>query len=381
MGIKAFIKQLCAHHPFLDKVIGIPYSNYCEKRRVRREINIDYKLNDAKVCLAGIERQPGINFWFLLEQGHNNIGDIAIGVAEKRFFERYFPQMPKHFIYENVFAAYRREIKSQIRPEDVIVLRGGGSIGNTKLHEKRREEIISCFPDNLIVSMPQTMCFADTKQGRQDKAKAATAYEKNRNLILLAREEQSYLDMKATFPRTQVILTPDIVMTQDFHLPQERREGILLCFRSDWEKSLTQAEVLRIETLCRSLSGAVQYTDMYAKERFIPLKRREEVLNEKIGQFKRASLVVTDRLHGMVFCAITGTPCIALSNYNHKVAQTYKWLQNLPYIQYCCTVEDALLKIPQMYGCMSGEYSNEFTVPYFEKLAKLIKQHYEEVER
>lgn len=371
MKIKKAIRILCARSGLLKKVVLGPYAMHCEKRRVRRETRKNYRLDAPSVCLQGVQRQPGINFWFLVEQGHNNIGDIAIGVAEKRFFERYFPKAPKHFIYEPVFEKYRKTIAKQIRPGDVIVLRGGGSIGNTIMHEKHREEIIRQFNKNLIVSMPQTMCFPETKKGRKEKARASKIYENNQNLLLIAREEKSFRDMQEAFPKTDVRLTPDIVMTMDFHLPVQERDGILLCFRSDWEKCLSTEDAKTIEVACRRLSSAVQYTDMYAEESFVPMEKRETVLAAKIAQFKKASLVITDRLHGMVFCAITGTPCIALTNYNHKVEQTYQWLKDLPYIRYCRTVEEVLLAMPKMYGC-PGEYSSDFTAPYFEEIAGAI---------
>ena len=42
----------------------------------------------------------------------------------------------------------------------------------------------------------------------------------------------------------------------------------------------------------------------------------------------------------MVFSAITGTPCVAFSNYNHKVLGTYKWISKLPYIKFCDNVSE-----------------------------------------
>lgn len=349
--------------------------NYCEKRYVRHMEEENYRLNDREFCLANTQRTPETNFWFLLEQGHNNIGDIAIGVAEQTLFEKYFPQVTMHFIYEQVFARYRKEISRQIQPRDVIILRGGGSIGNTVMHEKRREEIIRRFKDNLIISMPQTMCFPNGEKGDREKRRAAKIYTSNPNLVLIAREEQSYHDMCETFPHTRVLLTPDTVMTMDFQLPTLRRRGILLCFRSDWEKSLTDGDKRLIENASVKLIDAIQHTDMYDKERFVPFENRRMVLQNKIDQFKSASLVITDRLHGMVFSAITGTPCIALSNYNHKVEQTYKWLQNLPYICYCRTAEEAAESISKLYNCTATQYSNEFSIPYFDRLANIINAY------
>ena len=157
--------------------------------------------------------------------------------------------------------------------------------------------------------------------------------------------------------------------------PAERREGILLCFRNDWEKSISDEQIRLILKLCGSLSDTVQFTDMYAAEEFVPIESREKVFRQKIEQFKRASLVVTDRLHGMVFSAITGTPCVALSNYNHKVRETYRWLQQLPYIRFCEAPEDAVRVIPELYRLGGGSYDNQFSEPYFEKIANYIKNY------
>ena len=64
------------------------------------------------------------------------------------------------------------------------------------------------------------------------------------------------------------------------------------------------------------------------------LADKEGTLKRKLEQIMHAGIVVTDRLHGMIFAAITGTPCIALDNYNHKIRETYNWLEHLPYILY-----------------------------------------------
>lgn len=378
MKIKKAIKKICTQNKMLKKAILVPYAMHCERRRVRSENIKNYCLGDLEVCLKDAKHLPGINFWFLLEQGHNNIGDIGIGIAERRFFKQHFPQVPMHFIYEVVYEKYYKEIKKEIQPRDVIVLRGGGSIGNTVMHEKHREDIIKQFGENFIISMPQTMCFPNCKNGERKKNRAKRIYTSNPNLILIAREEQSYIDMCNTFPNTQVLLTPDIVMALNYSLPVLERKGILLCFRSDWEKSLSPDDIKMIENECRTVSNDISYTDMYADEEFVPFEKREEVFNAKIAQFKTASLVITDRLHGMVFSAITSTPCIALSNYNHKVEQTYKWLQDLPFIRYCHTVEEALSSIQEMYYVNPCIYSEDFALPYFENLAEIIKLQIEE---
>ncbi|MFB8735822.1 polysaccharide pyruvyl transferase family protein [Bacillus sp. SL00103] len=42
----------------------------------------------------------------------------------------------------------------------------------------------------------------------------------------------------------------------------------------------------------------------------------------RYGQsYVKAQVVVTDRLHGMIFCAITKTPCVVLRSFDHKVME------------------------------------------------------------
>ena len=51
------------------------------------------------------------------------------------------------------------------------------------------------------------------------------------------------------------------------------------------------------------------------------------------NKFRNSKLVITDRLHGMVFSAITKTPCIVTKSLDHKVIGTYEWIKNLNYIK------------------------------------------------
>lgn len=47
-----------------------------------------------------------------------------------------------------------------------------------------------------------------------------------------------------------------------------------------------------------------------------------------LNEISQLDIVITDRLHGMIFCYITGTPCIVFDNDNHKISETYKkWLK------------------------------------------------------
>ena len=42
--------------------------------------------------------------------------------------------------------------------------------------------------------------------------------------------------------------------------------------------------------------------------------------------------MITDRLHVMIFCYLTYTPCLAIDNSNHKVSYVFEYLKKCGYI-------------------------------------------------
>ena len=103
------------------------------------------------------------------------------------------------------------------------------------------------------------------------------------------------------------------------------------------------------------------------QHRAIPISDRYTALERQFDAFRHAELVVTDRLHGMIFCAITGTPCVVLNSKSPKVLGCYAWIKDLPYIRFC----DDAGKIAQIYQDMPKRdwyYEPEKLLPYYENL-------------
>ena len=74
---------------------------------------------------------------------------------------------------------------------------------------------------------------------------------------------------------------------------------------------------------------AVRDSDTVVGRQISPDQREGEVLS-KLEEFSSAELVITDRLHGMIFCAVTGTPCIVINSKSPKVRGCYQWICDLP---------------------------------------------------
>ena len=100
------------------------------------------------------------------------------------------------------------------------------------------------------------------------EGKASTeVYDGRKKLTMVAREKQSYDIMTSLYPNTRVLLTPDIVLSASmdtFGAKPQRREGVLLCLRSDKERSLPVEERENLEEMLRSKGIAFGYTDMYS---------------------------------------------------------------------------------------------------------------------
>ncbi len=263
---------------------------------------------------------------------HGNLGDYAIYFAECRLFARYLQK-------GNIFGVNMRDFQHEIRAlrrllqkEDLLILTGGGNLGNQYMDdEKIRREVILRFPDNRIVLFPQTMYFTKDAKGEEEAGKTAGIYKAHRDLWLVARDERSCRDMERLFAR-KIRLLPDVVLT----LQGEKREpkkGALLVLRNDVEGVLQAEHRTMLRQILQPLYGTVEETDTVV-EVGEDLSCLEEKLRDKMEQIGSASLVVTDRLHGMIFAALMQTPCLVLHNYNHKVEETYKWIRDLDYVEY-----------------------------------------------
>ena len=102
------------------------------------------------------------------------------------------------------------------------------------------------------------------------------------------------------------------------------------------------------------------------------LKEKKGTLEGKLVQMEQVCLVVTDRLHGMVFAAITATPCVVLDNYNHKIRETYKWLEHLPYIRYVSELQELNIAIQELRELTQCTYDGQLIEEEYKKFLKEI---------
>lgn len=306
---------------------------------------------------------------------HSNLGDHAITIAERKFIKRYFSEYIYQEVAEEKIHMCIEKIAKHIENEDVIFLHGGGNLGDEYLFiEEGRRKIIEKFPNNKIIIFPQTMYFHEDEKGNKELEISKEIYNGHSNLVIMAREEKSYITMKKEFFNNKIFLTPDIVTILNEQEPQDR-EGALAIIRNDGESKLNRKLKNEIKKVVEENFNSVNYTDTAKGGSIHELQRKKE-LNQMFQEYRKAQIVITDRLHGMIFAAITGTPCIALDNYNHKIKYSAKWFKNLEYIKYVDTeeIKDINTIIQELKNVKKDCYSNVFSITIFDRVMQDIKE-------
>lgn len=303
---------------------------------------------------------------------HGNIGDLCIAYAEIEFLKKSFPQKTIVDIPDSETEWFIGNKKKYIKSTDMLVLHGGGNMGGEYPHlENTRRKIIEEFPHNPKIIFPQTFYYSSNDMYLKE---SKDYYKKSASLKICAREIYSFDNLKKQYEGAQVFLVPDIVFSlpSDFCCNDYKRKGILCCLRNDSESVISNDLRKNIVDIAKKYSGQVEITDMHYGKSVLP-QNRLKVIKQKLEQFSKAELVITDRIHGMIFCAISSTPCIALNNYNYKVKGSYKWIQSLEYIKFHDSMDDIEESISKLLFLKYSKYDNKYLQEYYDELTYQMK--------
>lgn len=301
---------------------------------------------------------------------HKNLGDQAIALAEKKMFDSCGISFFE--ITEKTLRHIEKYGKLSCFNGSTLFIHGGGYLGTIWFDcELLLRRFIAANPKSTILALPNTIYYENTESGQAEFENSKQIYNTHKNLTFYAREKQSFEIMKGTY--NNVKLSPDMVLSLNECNDESNRSGCLLCLRNDCEKTMTIEQQHTIEKEAQKLFGSnYKFTDMYAPSP-VSICQRETELQKKFTEFRTAELVITDRLHGMIFCAITGTPCIVLSSKSHKINGCYEWINNLEYIRFAKN-ENQISEIYESIPKKVYKYSNEkFTAMFDELKNDIIK--------
>jgi pyruvyl transferase EpsI len=165
---------------------------------------------------------------------------------------------------------------------------------------------------------------------------------------------------------------PDIALFMNKSAVKHDRSGVVLCFRPDKESVNNVKVIDAIQSQAAEFGEPVRRVDTVVSHE-VSLKARERELDQILTEFCRTRLVITDRLHGMIFSAITGTPCIALNNSSGKVGGVWSlWLQHLPYVKFVDSAGAVLSLIPEMLAMGGQRYDQGPFESYWQEIANVM---------
>ncbi len=306
---------------------------------------------------------------------HGNLGDHLLSVAEREFLKDNFP----HYSIVPVTSSdlyYSIKISlSSVRPNDILCVTGGGFLGSLYDEEERFFTILKMFPQNKVIVLPQTIYYEDNIKGHEALERAQPFYKSHNNLYVVARDRNTYDLLTMVLMKDhedRVAFTPDLALYINKPFDFER-DGILWCLRNDAEINVSNTSLVKeLNRQVKTLGFHEVFTDTYVSYPISYELEEEEVL-KKLEEFSRAKLVITDRLHGMIYSVITGTPVIAMDNISGKVGQVYKqWLESLSYVRFVSTSDHVKNIVTQMNALSGCVYDNHQIIKMYQPIIDFI---------
>ncbi|MBL3537963.1 MULTISPECIES: polysaccharide pyruvyl transferase family protein [Lactobacillaceae] len=303
---------------------------------------------------------------------YTNLGDQAISLAERKYIEAEFPDYQYIEIVEEDDDAAIPVVKQYITKQDIVAFTGGGNMGNLYLdHERARRKVFSTFTDNLTISFPQSIHFEDNEAGLYEQKLSQEAYQKNPNLVLVARDAQSYHRMQTTF-NNKVIFTPDMVLYMKSVNWKFNRNGALFVLRHDSEKVVKKSTIDNIKDILGNERPVKRVDTVLDEPQKITPVTREALFDSELELFSHQEIIITDRWHAMVFSVLTGTPCLLFGNSYGKGKHAYfDWLEHINWVSY--TDEEDTERIKQQINAVMEAKTHAYDLtPDFKQLHDLI---------
>ncbi|PLR95862.1 polysaccharide pyruvyl transferase family protein [Bacillus sp. T33-2] len=274
-------------------------------------------------------------FFLFGSPSYTNIGDQAITYATEKFIRNHFPYYEYIEIMDYANDEGIELVKEIINDNDIVGYVGGGNLGSLYLDiEEDRRKVFESFKDYKTISLPQSVYFEENEHGNAEKKKTQDAYHQNKNLTIVARESQTFQVVKETF-ESDVIYTPDLVLSLNIVPRELEREGVLFLLRADKEKVTGEDFISQLMGWAENIGPVERMDTVLSEVDVIDYKDREKYFLKTLDKIRSSKLVITDRLHAMIFSIMMQTPCLVFANSYGKAKHSYNdWLNELNFIEY-----------------------------------------------
>ncbi len=330
-------------------------------KNVKIWINI-IKIKDPKFYIIGAPK-------------YGNLGDRALLIGEHLFIKDNFSNyIVVDLSFDNLSMWLFNLIKLIIRKKDYVSIQAGGNIGTLypSIH-KLQEIVINMLHNNRVLIFPQTFYYSEDEIGKSVLKVTKKVYRRCKKLIVTTREKESYDFVRKNFPNTKSLLLPDIALNLPKYESNYERSGVLLCLRNDSEQTILESNYEKLLNVLNKKFNHIEQTDThlyYDKVSDLEAKEQIEKLWDKMA---KSQLVVTDRLHGMIFAAITQTPCAVILSKSHKIKGCYEWIKDLGYISLVENIEELSNTIDKLLKIKNPTYDNQQIKEKYQKLVEELK--------
>lgn len=259
-----------------------------------------------------------------------NIGDQLITVGEMCFLKEHFPESYVYEITQTYLLSDWDGFKAVVRDDDIILVTGGGFMGSVWQYSENLVRKIAEEFSCPVVIMPQTAFFSNDETGKMEYENSRKIYSKKKNLYAVAREKSTYEVFKAFVGEERTLLLPDMAVHAANEIginSFEKNTDVTFCFRTDREAVLASNVKGKVVEAVNRLNLTSVITDTVLENNILYAEDRMAEVMKMAHTIGKSKLLITDRLHAMVFAILTNTNCIAFDNSTKKVSGVYEILQ------------------------------------------------------
>ena len=359
-SIKRPLRTFCN---VMSNIVQVPARTFPKCSRILKNIGFAYthrQLKQSRKILYAITPPPRLK----------NVGDHAQVVAIRAWLKKHFPELPAIEMDKDQARYYLPALRWLVQPRDIVFLHSGGNLGDRAIwSESIRRLLISTFPENQIVSLPQTIYFSHTPTGRRERENTRRIYATHPNLTIIARDPRSGELAAELFSQARTFCMPDFVLSLPPRPSNTRNDPprVLLCLRLDDESALTEEQR---KDIANHLPYPCTYYDTTLAEP-IGVSEREVVLEHTLDLFRTSDVVVTDRYHGLIFAVLCRKPCVVLGTVDHKLTSAIQWFRDVSFV----ALAHDLGEIPSLVDrCLAIESRQvpDWNVKYFDKIPQLV---------
>lgn len=301
---------------------------------------------------------------------HPNPGDHMLFLSALLWLSRQCDPARMYLAHRLNFS--KVELNRKIGENPIFCL-GGGNLGDLWPNPQRfREKVVQACPTQPIVLLPQCLHFGHL----ENLERAQAIFNAHPHLTIMVRDPVS-LGLARQHFKAAIIHTPDqAVVLADVIPPRaqapDKRAYFLTRGQDDREASPDLPAFHRVTAAIPSgnwdsmgLAGSLSGIGVYLNPRTAPsvgalddmppalrevtrqvdrpayVFRSWRIVQQSIRQLDPYHLVITDRFHGHILCAIRHIPHVVVGNNHHKIqAHWEQWMRGLPGATFARSPED-----------------------------------------